>query len=182
MKRTAQNQSILDLLVRIMPDWKNRVVEFRQSPRFLSQGPAAKSLFALWKDETNKKDGRILKRPNHISASDVKQMADAGLVKDLGNEIEITKMGSDVIQTMILGDDRSIWEDTSEMSLETAYANTKVRSKTAKKHASKQLEDVDNQDEEKDLEIPVSDEEDSEPQSVNWYKKLKKHENYHDQR
>lgn len=178
--KETQQKSLLDFLVQIMPDWQNQVMEFKQSPRYLVNGKAAKTLFTLWKDEQNKVDNKILKRPTNVSIADVKEMQHAGLIRDLGDKIEVTKKGSDIIQTMILGDDKSIWEDDGKtLTFETSYANTKRRGKTARKSASEDTvekidvdKNVDNQDEEKGVNAPVGDEEEPNPQG-NWWQRLK---------
>lgn len=135
-KDSQTPKSLLDFLVQVMPDWQNQVIEFRKSPRYLVNGRAAKTLFALWRDSKNKVDNYILQRPTHVSLAEVSAMQEAGLVRDLGEKIEITSKGKDVIKTMILGDDKSIYEeDGNIISFETAYANTKRRTKTARKVA-----------------------------------------------
>jgi hypothetical protein len=131
------SQSLLDFLVQVMPDWRDQIEHIRQSPRFLVNGKAAKTLFSLWRDDTNKISNYLLKRPVNVSKAEIQTMERAGLVKDLGDKIEVTTKGKDVIKTMILGDDKSIFEeDGSVLPYETAFANTKRRTKTARKTAS----------------------------------------------
>lgn len=136
-KDSQSSKSLLDFLVQIMPDWRDQVVEFRKSPRYLATGKAAKTLFSLWRDENNKIKNDVLRRPVDVSLEDVKAMQQAGLVRDLGDKVEITGKGKDVIKTMILGDDKSIYEDDGKtLPYEIAYANCKKRPKTAKKIAA----------------------------------------------
>ena len=60
-------------------------------------------------------------------------MQKAGLVKVIGDNFEVTEKGANVIKVMILGDDRSIFEeDGVNLDFHTALDNTK-NIKTAKK-------------------------------------------------
>ena len=56
------------------------------------------------------------------------RMKNAGLIKVIGENIEITEKGAKVINVMILGDDRSIFEkDGNEIDYHTALDKTKVK-------------------------------------------------------
>ena len=60
-------------------------------------------------------------------------MKDSGLVLAIGDNLQITDKGQKVIKTMLLGDDRSIFEDDGRtVPYNTALNNTKGV-KTAKK-------------------------------------------------
>lgn len=121
-----ESQSTLyDYLLQIMPD-----VNFRDIRRFLPNNTAAKKLFSLWKDEKNKADNKTLKRPFTVSRDDVELMQREGLIKSEGENIKITSKGAEVLKTMILGDDKSSFEDDgSVLDYHTASANTKPRRK-----------------------------------------------------
>ena len=57
-----------------MPDWRGQLDGIRFLPRNSVNGKAAKALFSLWKDESNKLAKNVLKRPTHISLDDVNAM------------------------------------------------------------------------------------------------------------
>ena len=44
-------------------------------------------------------------------AEDIKKMKESGLIRTVGKNIEITDKGAEVIKIMVLGDDRSTFED-----------------------------------------------------------------------
>ena len=68
-----------------------------------------------------------------MSVSEIDNMQKAGLAKMVGNEVEVTAKGSEIIKVMILGDDRSVFEDTPVViDYNQALSNTK-NLKTAKK-------------------------------------------------
>lgn len=120
------NKSLLDYIKDIMPNIN--IIDIKNIGRPLTYSKAAKGLFSLWRDESNKISSNLLKRPVTISATDVDLMEQEGLIKRVGNDIQITSRGAEVIKTMILGDDKSSYEDDgSIMDYSTAYANTKPR-------------------------------------------------------
>ncbi len=98
-------------------------------------GKAADTLFKVWKNQNNKISERIFKRPHTMSLEDVNTMKNEGLIRDLGDKLEVTSKGSKVIRVMILGDDRSSFEKVwTEISYAEAESNTKARSlKTSRK-------------------------------------------------
>jgi len=92
--------SLLDLILR--------------DPRFNVKRPdqnAARTLFTIWKDQNNKSGSNRFHRPTNIALSEVEAMISDGLIRQIGEQLEVTKKGSDVLKTMILGDDRSSFED-----------------------------------------------------------------------
>jgi predicted transcriptional regulator len=133
IKEFQSHTSLIDFLQQIMPDFKGHFLMMRR-PK--SNNKAANALFSVWKDENNKVKEKVIKRPITCSMDDVNLMEREGLVKQKdGEKLEITQKGAEVIKTMILGDDRSIYEekDKGMIDFETAYANTKPKStKTAK--------------------------------------------------
>ena len=79
-------------------------------------------------NEINNKEKNELNNSN-----DLEDMKKSGLVKVVGNNIEITSKGENVIRVMILGDDRSSYEeDGIIMDYNTSLKNIKSV-KTAKK-------------------------------------------------
>jgi hypothetical protein len=104
---------------------------------------AAKTLFQIWRDEKNKVGDYRLKRPTSISITDVDMMTREGLVKSKGDTIEITPKGVEIIKTMILGNDKSAFEDDGRvLDYHTACANLKPRKKAKSKTASVEEQDA----------------------------------------
>lgn len=137
IKEFQSQKSLLDYLMQIMPDIQ--VLELRRFNIPRRESLAANKLFALWLDEKNKITTSELKRPSTVSLEDVKSMEREGLVKMQGDRIEITSRGAEVIKTMILGDDKSAFEDDGKvLDYTTAYANCRKRGriKTGRKAAS----------------------------------------------
>jgi hypothetical protein len=127
MKKNSQS-SIWNNLIRIMPDFKNQI----GNKSSYVDPFVAKSLYNLWKSGEQKKDN-IYKKPVTLGHDEVKKMRDAGLVKPIGENIQITSKGSDIINVMILGDDRSIFEDDGKTIDYSAALNNTKNVKTAKK-------------------------------------------------
>ena len=122
------SQSIFDSLMRIMP-------ELNQSVRFGRDAVdplAADALFRVWRTGSSSNQ-KTYKRPHTFSHDDLQRMQKADLVKVVGDTFEVTEKGANVIKVMILGDDRSIFEeDGLNLDYHTALNNTK-NIKTAKK-------------------------------------------------
>lgn len=133
-KEFQSNKSLLDFLQQLMPGWQGTIY-ITTKPK--TNNKAAKALFALWKNESNIINDKTLKRPTTFPIEDIKLMQSEGLIKHVGEKIEITSKGADVIKTMILGDDKSAFEeDGSVLDFDKAYANTKPRRMMKKaKHA-----------------------------------------------
>ena len=127
-KEFQNSKSLMDFLIQISPsDWNGKTIQLR-GIKPASYKKAANSLFTLWRDEKNKIKSNILRRPVTCSIEDVNVMKNEGLVKLVGNNIEITQKGAEVLRTMILGDDKSAFEDDgSVVDYEVALANTKPR-------------------------------------------------------
>lgn len=102
-------QSVFDYLVILVPEITDRL-----HSKDLVHPKAAKNLFNIWKDEDNKVEDRIYRRPATVSSEDVVAMEKSELVKSVGDKIEITNKGSEVIRVMLLGDNKSIFEDKGE--------------------------------------------------------------------
>lgn len=118
MIKNSQN-SLVDYLVELMPG-----LNIMQSKNVVDDR-AAESLFNIWKDSSNKLSEDVYKRPETTPISKVNLMQQQGLVVVNGQKLEITKKGKDVIKTMILGDDNSIF-DKKETGYIEAYQNTKL--------------------------------------------------------
>jgi len=123
------SQSIYDTLIYLMPNLKERL----QSHGDAIDPVAARSLFSIWRTGEEKSNSRIFKRPVTIGQDEVQRMKDAGLIRQLGDNIEITDKGSKVIKIMVLGDNRSIFEDDdSVIDYSKALTETKGVQKMAK--------------------------------------------------
>ena len=122
MKKQSQS-SIWDNLIRIMPEFTEQV---RKSPNYVDP-IAANSLYSIWRTGENKKTSeKIFKKPVTVGSEETRRMSDAGLIKIIGDNIEITEKGSKVINVMILGDERSIFEDDgTNIDYNTALNQTK---------------------------------------------------------
>ena len=106
MKKYGQ-LSIWDKLIQIAPEFTEKILK---SPTYVDP-LAAKSLYNIWRTGSQKQNEKIFKKPVTIGQEETRRMKDAGLIKVIGDNIEITEKGSKVINIMILGDDRSIYED-----------------------------------------------------------------------
>ncbi len=97
--------SIWDNLMRIMPELKDQI---QKSPDYIDP-TVARSLYNVWR--TGSKEGKSFKKPVTLSHDELLRMKDAGLVRSIGDNLEITDRGSNIIKVMILGDERSVFED-----------------------------------------------------------------------
>ncbi len=103
-----QSQSFFDNLINLLPhNYKNIIMRGKD----YIEPSVAKNLFSVWRTGENKSSEKIYKRPTAIAHNDLEQMKKAGLIRVLGENIEITEKGARVINIMILGDDRSSFED-----------------------------------------------------------------------
>jgi hypothetical protein len=121
--------SILDYLLEKMPELsfiKNKLVDEN----------SAKELFLIWENPNSKIGKTTYKKPQNISSNSVENLQKQGLVRRIGDAIEITAKGNEVIKTMILGDERSIFEDDGKpLPYKMALANTKRKKiKNGKKY------------------------------------------------
>jgi len=126
-------QSVIDTLLNILPSTdfgKKRMLNGSIVSR-----KAADKLFYLWKQQDSPLSNGIYHKPSTMSLEEVKGMQKEGLIRDFGDRIEFTKKGNEVIKIMILGDDKSSFEDDGkQINYEVALANTKAPTrKQAKK-------------------------------------------------
>lgn len=127
-----ETQSLLDLLLKLMPDLQpGQNVIFFRPPQVNSK--AAKALMSLWKNEKNIMGNKKLKRPANLSSDDLQLMEKENLVQDKGDFLEITSKGEQALKTMILGDERSVFEDDGKtLDFHVAQANTKPKRRLLK--------------------------------------------------
>lgn len=121
------SQSIFDSLMRVMPELQSNVRFGDDSVDPL----AADALFQVWRTGSSSNQ-KVYQRPHTFSHDDLQRMQKAELVKIIGDKVEVTEKGANVIKVMILGDDRSIFDKGGTIDYHTALDNTK-NVKTAKK-------------------------------------------------
>lgn len=121
--------SIWDSLIRIMPEFRDRILK---SPDYVDP-TTAKSLYNIWRNGSENQKDKIFKKPVTLGHDEVTRMKDSGLVLAIGDNLQITDKGQKIIRVMILGDDRSIFEDDGVvLDYNKALSHTKGI-KTAKK-------------------------------------------------
>jgi len=125
MKKYGQS-SIWDNLMKIMPELKDSI---SKSPTYVDP-TIAKSLYNIWR--TGSKTGDVYKKPVTLSHDEFLRMKDAGLITAIGENINITDKGSKIIKVMILGDDRSVYEDDGNVIDYNIALNNSKGVKTAK--------------------------------------------------
>jgi hypothetical protein len=122
------SQSVFDHFFNLYPDIGKEVLKKSE----LVDGKAASTLFSIWRTNEKTSNNRVLRRPSTISLADVEKMVKAKLVRSLGENLEITPKGEKVIKIMVLGDDRSSFEDDGvAIDYNEAVSNTQ-EIKTAK--------------------------------------------------
>ena len=102
---------------------------------------AAKSLFDIWKDNNNKISNTTYRKPMDMSSGELDKMAKEGLVRCIGDRVEITHKGSEVIKTLILGDDRSSFDKGHEEPLDIVTAEANIKKGKTLRKVQKQHED-----------------------------------------
>ena len=98
---------------------------------------AAEALYNIWADERNQISEKILRKPISVSSQTLDKMQRNGLVRALGDRLEVTSKGSEVIRTMILGNESSALENkTQKISYKAAVTHSN------KKTGSKKMSDL----------------------------------------
>lgn len=117
-EKTAQ--SLMDVLIRLMPEL-SFVRKNRTDPKL------ANILYnQIWSKESHRLSSKTFRRPVEVKQAEIDRLVGEGLVEASGNNISITDKGTHVIKSMILGDDRSIFEnDGSHIDYIKATANLK---------------------------------------------------------
>lgn len=134
MKKQYQS-SLWDRLLDLLPEHL-RSDMYKANPDYISPS-IAKTLFSIWRTGENRIDEKTYRRPDTLAHDDIEKMKEAGLIKAIGNKIEITDKGSKVIKIMILGDERSSFDD-NELIIDYNKALTNTKGvKTAKKNKFK---------------------------------------------
>ena len=127
MKKFAQT-SLVDYLIDLLPQIGKK---FNISPDGV-QNKDAKVLFDMWKDSKNNANGKVINKPKNVPQDNINNLQSSGLIRVVGDKIQITAKGSEVLKTMILGDDRSAFDKGTEVDYVTASQNIKTPSKIKK--------------------------------------------------
>ena len=123
-----QQSSIADYLIKLFPNITNT------SHNNDIDAIAAKDLFTIWINEKNKTGKATYRRDPVTPIHKIDRMKKAGFIRMFGNEVEITDKGADVIKVMILGDQKSIFEDDdSIIDYNIALSQTQQPLKMAQK-------------------------------------------------
>ena len=127
------SQSLWDNFLQLLPQFNEfKTINYNKGKDYV-EPDAAKKLFTIWRTAENKVSSRTFKRPENLAHNDLENMKKEGLIKVIGENIEITEKGSKVIKVMILGDERSTFDDNEKIiDYSKALGNVKGV-KTAKK-------------------------------------------------
>lgn len=101
MIKTYQQQSLLDFLIRVMPELKDMM----SKPKV--DNKTANILLDIWEREQNKVGDRKFKIPPTLSKEYLKNLTKDGLVLASGDIVEITKKGYEILKGLILNDESS---------------------------------------------------------------------------
>lgn len=135
MKKYA-NSNLFDALIKRMPSLADGLVKQAK----YTQASVASNLYKIWLDENNQVGKKVFKKSSKISTAELSGLIASGLVKQIGDKIQITEKGSEVIKVMVLGDDRSIYEDDGkQINFKIASSNVKQTSKSKKKKVQDQF-------------------------------------------
>jgi hypothetical protein len=138
MRKINQQQSyILDILFRNLTE----DIENLHTGRSHLDAKCANNLYSIWKTKNNQLSKTVYKKPTALSSSEIEDLQKNGLVRLLGDRLEITSKGSNIIKTMILGNDISSFESKEDIDYSRAKKNIEARSR---KNAEKQKEQEDN--------------------------------------
>jgi len=110
-------QSLIDLLIQI-PGLQLQILPgLKQNIGLQTRDPKAKMLMAVWEDVANKVADKKFKRPATMSQRDIQELEVAGYIKQHGDNIVMTKKGSDLIKIMLLNDNSHTFdEEKNEIS------------------------------------------------------------------
>lgn len=121
--------SLVDFLMQKMPSLAN----IKKQAKYV-QSNVAQNLFNIWKDPQNEVGKKVYKKPTTISSQELNGLISSGLVSPIGDKLKITAKGSQVIKIMILGDDRSVYQDDGK-NVQIRVASAKVKQPSKKKKA-----------------------------------------------
>jgi len=120
-------QSAIDTFLQLIPYLKEK----RKSRDYINSN-SAKTLYTIWRTGIVNPD-KTYRRPPTISLNDIQKIQKEGLLKLIGNDIKLTTRGEKVIRIMILGDDRSSF-DNNDIIVDYNEALSKIKPvKTARR-------------------------------------------------
>lgn len=123
-----RQQSVVDFLIDVMPDLNRRINNFNNG----INDNHANVLFSIWENENKKIGNKTFKKPEEVDIKVVESLERSGLIKKIGDSLKITQKGSDVIKTMILGDDKSAFDKKASIRYNEALMNTQLPSMVKK--------------------------------------------------
>ena len=128
MRKKSQHSNVLDFLINNLYDIDLTTYKTKKhvDPK------SAKSLYSVWKDTDNQVSNKIYKKPNTLSSRDIEDMTSEGLIRCIGDKVEITSKGSEIIKTMILGNDKSFFDKNNDIDYITAEKNINARQASKK--------------------------------------------------
>ena len=134
-KTVKENQSVVDFLVNnlsIVTDKSinNDALQSRKAR-------AAAGVFCIWRNKNNRISSNVYRKPLQISEKDIEMMEKENFIKCIGNNIKITQKGSEIIKTMILGDDRSSFEKKGNDPITLRQAESNIKKKKKHKEGQK---------------------------------------------
>ena len=120
--RKYSQYSVWDSLLSIMPEFKKNI---NKSGDYVDP-IAAQSLYNIWRTGAQKSKKNVFQKPSTVGQEEINRMKNAGLVKSFGDKIEITEKGANTLKVMILGDEKSVFEEDGEIiDYHKALNNTK---------------------------------------------------------
>ena len=111
MLRKESQQSLLEMLFMVMPELKEKL-SIPSGAK--TNNKAAQVLYNIWRNEKHQVSDNKFKTPSNLSNSDINLLESEGLVTSSGAHVIISKKGGEIIKQMILGDNRSVFDDDGE--------------------------------------------------------------------
>lgn len=105
MKKYSQS-SLVDFLTNLMPGLQKRI----EDKKNIITDKNAEVLFKIWMDKKSQINDKVFTKPAFVQEDQIESLQKQGLIRKIGDKIQVTSKGSGVIKTMILGDDRSVFE------------------------------------------------------------------------
>lgn len=121
--RKYSQYSVWDSLLSVIPEFKNNIIN--KNGDYVDP-IAAQSLYNIWRTGAQKNKKNTYRKPPTVGQEEINRMKNSGLVKSFGDQIEITEKGANTLKIMILGDEKSIFEDDGNIiDYHKALSNTK---------------------------------------------------------
>jgi len=106
--QTEAQNSLLDFLIDSIPE-----LQFLTSKNDKTSNPLERSLFSLWSDAESQISERKFVRPIDMTEDVIIQLESSGLIESIGKNIKVTSKGTQVIQKIILDEEKSIFEKSA---------------------------------------------------------------------